>query len=140
MERLFREAQGNDVAVSVILFDVDHFKSINDSLGHEQGDQVLKSLCERVRLVTRKSDLLCRMGGEEFTLVCPSSTLDDTVVLAEKLREAIGATPLSGLGKVTCSFGVAVWVSSESLDQLFKQVDQAMYRAKAKDCNRVMRV
>lgn len=137
MDRLLLEASTQQRPLSLIMFDVDHFKSINDNWGHHWGDIVLKSLCTRVGAATRKTDLLCRTGGEEFALICPYSGLDDTERLAEKLRALVSTDPFGELGQVTCSFGVAQWSALESFDAFVRRVDAAMYGAKAGGRDRV---
>jgi len=131
MERLLTEANVRYQPLSLIMFDIDHFKYINDRWGHQCGDNVLKSLCTRIRSSTRKTDLLCRTGGEEFALICPDSELDDTRLLAEKLRALISTLPFDETGQVTCSFGVATWIPSESFDAFVRRADSAMYSAKS---------
>ncbi|KPA92100.1 diguanylate cyclase (GGDEF) domain-containing protein [Pseudomonas asplenii] len=131
MESLLVEATVHYRPLSLIMFDVDHFKQINDRYGHQWGDNVLKSLCTRIRSATRKTDLLCRTGGEEFALICPDTELDDTRLLAEKLRALISNLPFDDIGQVTCSFGVATWTPSESFDAFVRRADTAMYRAKS---------
>ncbi|MCP1445542.1 diguanylate cyclase (GGDEF)-like protein [Pseudomonas sp. GGS8] len=131
MERLLIEANVQYRPLSLIMFDVDHFKHINDRWGHQCGDNVLKSLCTRIRSATRKTDLLCRTGGEEFALICPDSELNDTRLLAEKLRALINTLPFDDIGQATCSFGVATWIPSESFDAFIRRADTAMYSAKS---------
>lgn len=137
MERLLVEASVHSQPLSLIMFDIDHFKSINDRKGHQCGDNVLKSLCARIRSATRKADLLCRTGGEEFALICPGSDLNDTQLLAEKLRALISTQPFDEAGQVTCSFGVATWTPSESFDAFIRRADSAMYNAKSKGRDQV---
>ncbi|WP_223488755.1 diguanylate cyclase [Pseudomonas sp. A-RE-19] len=131
MERLLIEANVQYRPLSLIMFDVDHFKHINDRWGHQCGDNVLKSLCTRIRSATRKTDLLCRTGGEEFALICPDTELNDTRLLAEKLRALISTLPFDDIGQATCSFGVATWIPSESFDAFIRRADTAMYSAKS---------
>jgi len=131
MEHLLIEANVQYRPLSLIMFDVDHFKHINDRWGHQCGDNVLKSLCTRIRSATRKTDLLCRTGGEEFALICPDSQLNDTRLLAEKLRALISNLPFDDIGQATCSFGVATWIPSESFDAFIRRADTAMYSAKS---------
>ena len=137
MECLLIEANTQYQPLSLIMFDVDHFKRINDSRGHQCGDNVLKALCTRIRSATRKTDLLCRTGGEEFALICPGSELHDTKRLAEKLRAVVSALPFEEAGQVTCSFGVAAWMPSESFDTFIRRADSAMYSAKSKGRDQV---
>lgn len=131
MERLLIDANVQYRPLSLIMFDVDHFKHINDRWGHQCGDNVLKSLCARISSATRKTDLLCRTGGEEFALICPDSELSDTKQLAEKLRALISTLPFDEVGQATCSFGVATWIPSESFDAFIRRADTAMYSAKS---------
>lgn len=131
MARLLIEANVQHRPLSLIMFDVDHFKHINDRWGHQCGDKVLQALCARIGSATRQTDLLCRTGGEEFALICPDSELDHTRLLAEKLRALINTQPFEDSGRVTCSFGVATWIASESFDAFIRRADTAMYRAKA---------
>ncbi|MFJ2356867.1 GGDEF domain-containing protein [Pseudomonas sp. MWU12-2115] len=83
-----------------------------------------------MRSATRKTDLLCRTGGEEFALICPDTELNDTRLLAEKLRALISTVPFDDVGQVTCSFGVATWIPAESFDAFIQRADTAMYSAK----------
>jgi diguanylate cyclase (GGDEF)-like protein len=131
MARLLIEANVQHQPLSLIMFDIDHFKYINDRWGHQCGDNVLKSLCTRIRSATRKTDLLCRTGGEEFALICPDSELNDARLLAEKLRVLISTQPFDETGQVTCSFGVATRNPSESFDDFIRRADSAMYSAKS---------
>ncbi|MBM9485415.1 diguanylate cyclase [Pseudomonas sp. ICBG1301] len=137
MARLLIEANIQRQPLSLIMFDIDHFKLINDRKGHLCGDKVLRLLCARISAAIRKSDLLCRTGGEEFALICPSSELNDAGKLAEKLRLLISALPFEEAGQVSCSFGVATWAPPESFEDLMRRVDAAMYAAKSGGRDRV---
>lgn len=121
---------------SLLLIDIDHFKRVNDTFGHLAGDAVLKELAKRATAVLRATDLVYRWGGEEFIVLLPS-TLEGATQAAEKLRQAIAATPFADVGAVTISIGVAQYRSKESLSDWTDRVDQALYRAKAKGRNRV---
>lgn len=115
---------------SVILLDVDHFKLINDQHGHDVGDRVLKGISALLRQTCRVVDSVARWGGEEFLVLCPSTALVDAAHLAELLRMRIGQLDF-GLGAVvTASFGVASHQSGQSLDDLIKSADAALYEAK----------
>ncbi|NCC41599.1 MAG: response regulator, partial [Gammaproteobacteria bacterium] len=117
--------------LSLILFDIDHFKSINDRFGHLVGDRVLIEIARRVRLDLRGVDMLARWGGEEFTILLPNCCLADAVKLAEKLRALMADTPFAEAGAVTSSFGVADWAQGDDLDRWVKRADEALYAAKA---------
>ncbi|WDU64105.1 GGDEF domain-containing protein [Pseudomonas poae] len=122
MARLLIESRDGALALCVVMFDIDHFKRINDCFGHLQGDRVLRQLSQMIRSTTRSSDILCRTGGEEFILICPNTTLGAAGQMAEKLRQTIGAGSFADVGHVTCSFGVVEWQTWESLDHLLSEL------------------
>jgi diguanylate cyclase (GGDEF)-like protein/PAS domain S-box-containing protein len=123
--------------LSLILFDIDHFKRINDTFGHQAGDRVLIQLALLVGGAIRAIDLFARWGGEEFVLLVPNCDLDAGRVLAEKLRMLVEKQPFADVGHVTCSFGVAEYVAGDGMDSLIKKVDDCLYHAKACGRNRV---
>jgi diguanylate cyclase (GGDEF)-like protein/PAS domain S-box-containing protein len=123
--------------LSLLLFDIDHFKDINDAHGHQIGDQVLVELVRRVGEHVRITDLVGRWGGEEFVVIVPRCGIDEAQPLAEKLRDLIAATPFPGVGSVTISIGAAELGVGETLDDLFRRVDTALYAAKASGRNTV---
>ena len=125
--------------LSLVMFDVDHFKSINDRFGHEAGDVVLVTLCQRVALRLRKADVFCRLGGEELVVLCPGSSVEQAMQLAEALWQALRSQPMEGVGVVTASFGVAGWRIGETADDLMCKVDRAVYRAKRQGRDRLER-
>jgi diguanylate cyclase (GGDEF)-like protein len=121
------------------MFDLDRFKSINDTFGHQAGDAVLSKFCDVARTVVRPNDLFGRFGGEEFACLMPGMSLRVASALAEDIRAAFAATPIAiGSEKVTVTVSIGVAMSNEidrSLDQLFTAADRALYRAKAKGRN-----
>lgn len=123
-------------ALSLILFDLDRFKHVNDTFGHGVGDTVLKSVASTVRDQLRVSDALVRWGGEEFIVLCPDTTLAGATILAEKIRRAVEAQALPQVGMVTISLGVAQHQQAETLDAWITRADGAMYRAKERGRNR----
>ncbi len=123
--------------VSVLLFDLDHFKHVNDQYGHAAGDQVLRDVSEIVRQCIRLSDEFGRWGGEEFLIIAFETDLEQAQRLAERLRSAFIKNRFGTVGTVTASFGVAMYQKDESADQLVMRVDQALYLAKANGRNRV---
>ncbi len=123
--------------LSLVLFDIDHFKAINDRFGHAAGDRVLVELARWVRGQLRESDGLGRWGGEEFLVLMPHSTGEEARQLAEKLRRLVAETPIEDVGTVTGSFGVAQRRPLESAESWFRRVDGALYRAKQAGRNRV---
>jgi diguanylate cyclase (GGDEF)-like protein len=122
---------------SMVLLDIDHFKKINDSLGHDAGDEVLKMVAELLKTNVRKADFLARWGGEEFVLLCPNTNQLEAMAAAESLRQKIASAPNPWGAVITASFGVATLVSGD-LDLLFKSADEALYRAKNSGRNCVM--
>ena len=133
--KLFEREQST---FSLILFDIDNFKLINDTYGHLKGDEVLKSLSHFVSDNIRKSDTLARWGGEEFIILLPHTTIDKASHLAQTLREGIEELFFEEIGHITCSFGVNE-VSTESKELIFKELDLALYKAKSNGKNCVVK-
>ncbi|SDT90685.1 sensor domain-containing diguanylate cyclase [Halopseudomonas salegens] len=117
-------------AFSLLLFDIDNFKAVNDTHGHELGDQVLAKMAEVVMGALRSSDLFGRWGGEEFIVLAVETGAADAGLLAERLRVAVAETSFPPLAQVTISVGAARWQSGETRKQLIARADQAMYQAK----------
>jgi diguanylate cyclase (GGDEF)-like protein len=116
--------------LSVFILDIDHFKRVNDTYGHEAGDEVLVVLAGLIRARIRATDSLARWGGEEFVVLSPGVTLEGAAALAERLRSAAGTYEHESAGTVTASFGVAQYRAGETPDELFARADEALYRAK----------
>ncbi|MBF2098044.1 MAG: GGDEF domain-containing protein [Gloeomargaritaceae cyanobacterium C42_A2020_066] len=127
-----------DEPFGIILCDIDHFKRINDTHGHAQGDQVLREVASRFQAHLRQGDVLIRWGGEEFVVVVTGKGVDSLKVLAERLRQVIGGEPIGTVGRVTASFGVAQHRPAESRQDLFDRADQALYQAKNLGRNQVV--
>ncbi len=123
--------------LSLFILDIDHFKRVNDTYGHEAGDQVLVTLAGLLRAGIRATDSLARWGGEEFVVLSPGVTADGEAQLAERLRAAAAAHDHASVGTVTASFGVAEHSPGETPDELFARADRALYRAKDGGRNRV---
>lgn len=121
--------------LSLIFIDIDHFKRINDTYGHNVGDQVLLAFAQALSENTRTQDLLARWGGEEFVLACPDTTLENACGLAEKLRRCIEENDWPKALQVTASFGVAQMLKNESPTDFIARVDKALYVAKAQGRN-----
>jgi diguanylate cyclase (GGDEF)-like protein/PAS domain S-box-containing protein len=123
--------------LSLMLFDIDYFKRINDTFGHQVGDRVLIQLALLIDNAIRTTDLFARWGGEEFVILLPNCGLDTGRVLAEKLRMLVERQAFAEAGHVTCSFGVAEYAAGDGVDGLMKKVDACLYQAKASGRNRV---
>jgi diguanylate cyclase (GGDEF)-like protein len=136
-------AERDQHPVGLILFDLDHFKLVNDQFGHAAGDAVLRDVAQILRSRLRVYDIACRYGGEELVVVVPGTGLFGSRILAEDLRETLAAWAFREgqceLGTVTASFGVAAFPEhADSVVTLLGAADQAMYRAKARGRNRVV--
>lgn len=123
---------------SVIMLDIDHFKQINDTFGHHAGDRVLQNIAGVLQKNTRTTDVVCRWGGEEFVIICPSMKNQGAFSLAENLKELISAAKHKTVGHVTASFGVSdVGQSDTTVEEIVKRADEALYSAKASGRNKV---
>ena len=122
---------------SVIMFDIDHFKQVNDTWGHEAGDSVLREMADVVGGALRKSDRLARYGGEEFLVLSPETNAEDVLVLAERIRRVVEQHLFPQVGRVTISVGAKVAAEGEETQDLIKRADEAMYAAKNNGRNRV---
>ena len=126
-----------NIRFSVILFDIDHFKKINDTYGHAAGDQALVKLSQIVQNSVRITDVFARWGGEEFVLLLPETDLDGAKIVATNLRNLIKIQNFDEIGKLTCSFGVGEYSGNESTEEFFKRIDKALYEAKEGGRDRV---
>ncbi len=121
----------------VILLDIDHFKQINDTFGHATGDEVLVKFAEVLTKTTRKTDHLCRWGGEELMIICPETTQEQGIVLAEKIRVEIETSDFGDVGRCTASFGLTQSLRTDTEASIFNRCDQAMYHSKGNGRNLV---
>jgi len=141
---LVEEAAARGKPLSLLILDVDHFKSINDGFGHDAGDDVLREFAMRVRKSIRGIDLACRYGGEEFVVVMPETDMAVAALVAERIRRRIAGEPFpiqkgAAAVDVTISIGIAALGPAEDrADTLLKRADQALYRAKRDGRNRVV--
>ncbi len=124
--------------LGVASFDLDHFKSINDEFGHEIGDRVLTKVAQLFRAEMRESDVLARMGGEEFVALLPGDRAEEATAVAERVRERLEAARDPELPPVTVSVGVTAVVAPESLDAVLRVADHALYEAKFSGRNRTV--
>jgi two-component system cell cycle response regulator len=141
---LFEDASLRCKPLSILLIDIDHFKAVNDSHGHDAGDAVLREFATRIRCNTRGIDLACRLGGEEFVVVMPGCDRDKAFHVGERLRQCIAASPFEVGGRggalpVTASVGVAALeFAGDTPELILKRADQALYCAKRDGRNRVV--
>ncbi len=144
LRTLFEEAAQRSKPLSLLVLDIDYFKAINDSYGHDAGDSVLREFAARVRRNVRGIDLACRLGGEEFVVVMPDTDLAKAYLVGERLRQCIAASPFYvgerlGTLQVTASVGVAALEArGDTPDFMLKRADQALYCAKRDGRNRVV--
>ena len=125
---------------ALLFFDIDRFKEINDTYGHDKGDEVIRMLVDTARRNVRRGDVFCRFGGDEFLLFLREADEEAAVKVAEKLRHQIEATEIDEIGKVSVSIGVALPKEErEPIERLIARADRGLYRAKAKGRNRVER-
>jgi diguanylate cyclase (GGDEF)-like protein len=137
---LFENIQNHGGRVySLIMFDIDHFKMINDTHGHQLGDEVLKGLSKLVTSLIRETDHFARWGGEEFVVVCTDTKIEEAVVIANHLRDNIAAATFGNGVSVTCSFGLAEYKQKgkNTIKKMFNTADAALYKAKEGGRNRV---
>ncbi len=132
------EARRTGNPFSIILLDVDHFKSINDQYGHLKGDYVLKEIASILKENLRESDVVCRWGGEEFIVLCLNTDLEKANIVSEKLRRAIETQKFKGVYRITVSVGVTQWLEDDKRDTVLKRVDNSLYLAKLTGRNKVV--
>lgn len=139
LQRAVDRAERDGSAVSVVMFDLDRFKTINDTYGHATGDAVLRRSAELAQSTLRTSDEIGRFGGEEFLVVAFGADLEQGAQLAERLRSAIESDSPADRPRLTASFGVATHRAGEPLTSVIGRADDALYAAKARGRNRVLR-
>lgn len=123
--------------MSLIMFDIDHFKSVNDTFGHKCGDRVLIELSRQVSKHIRSIDIFSRWGGEEFMVLAPNTSIVGAINMAENLRVVIEQLSIEDLPSITCSFGVVEYHDGDDTHTMFARVDKALYKAKENGRNRV---
>jgi diguanylate cyclase (GGDEF)-like protein/PAS domain S-box-containing protein len=123
--------------LSIIMFDVDHFKNINDTYGHNAGDNVLREVSKKISKFIRKNDHFARWGGEEFVIMVTNTKKNNASIFAEKLRCAVEQFDVAQIGRITCSFGVADLDKTDNMESLIHKADTAMYAAKSAGRNLV---
>jgi diguanylate cyclase (GGDEF)-like protein/PAS domain S-box-containing protein len=141
LDKELAKAERKSYPVSLIMMDVDNFKRINDTYGHEAGDHLLRSLADFILTSIRSSDTACRFGGDEFVIVMPEAAIGLAYERGEKLRQGVEARPMTEAGmtdRVTISAGISVFPAhGATMEELLRSADQALYLAKSQGRNRV---
>ncbi len=132
------QARVFNTPISLILFDIDDFKKVNDTFGHNAGDNVLIQIAEIVRSMVRNSDIFARWGGEEFVILQMGTPFEGTITFAQRLRKEIESSTFKDIGQITISLGVAQYDGTGSIEAFIKKADDAMYEAKKQGKNRVV--
>jgi diguanylate cyclase (GGDEF)-like protein len=133
-----KRAHRYDRRLALVFFDLDNFKSINEEIGHLGGDAVLSEVAERLRSVVRGADIPCRVGGDEFAVILPESSLEDAERFFRRLQLAIQGQPVARIPSLGISAGMAELGRDDDATSLFRRVDQALYRAKRAGRGRIM--
>lgn len=140
LQEYLNEFRRIDKPVGLMIMDLDHFKQINDTHGHDVGDEVLKQVANCLREFTRYHDVVARVGGEEFAIVAPNLDINLLHKLGDRIRDAISQLVIDAGNvrlRVTSSVGVAIWNKRETADELYKRADKLLYSAKRQGRNRV---
>lgn len=122
---------------SIMMIDIDFFKSINDTFGHQKGDEILKNLSELMKKNFRNTDSIGRWGGEEFIIILPNTTIEEAYTSAEKLRISVQENLVTSTNAVTISIGIGTFLANETVDEVLCRIDAALYDAKNQGRNRV---
>ena len=141
LPQIWDEARQSHQPLSALMLDIDHFKVVNDEFGHDAGDTLLQEFANILQLFCRRSDIICRFGGEEFLIVLPDTRLTTALQVAERIRSTLASRHMQALGQkhqLTVSIGVAEMTAAQhSIEALIKAADQALYQAKHHGRNRV---
>ena len=126
-----------NVDFSIILLDIDNFKSVNDTYGHDVGDYVLQTIAKTLRTHIRITDIIGRWGGEEFLIICNNTNLDNSKILAENIRKIVENIKFDKVGNKTISLGLSEFQKDDDVKSIFKRADDALYEAKTTGKNKV---
>ncbi len=137
LDQEIKKVERNDKSFSMVMLDIDHFKKINDTHGHDTGDYVLKRMTNLIRENIRDVDILSRYGGEEFVIILPERNLKVAIAVAERIRKVIESACFDKVGQITISAGVSDFMQGDNRESVFKKADNALYIAKNGGRNRV---
>jgi diguanylate cyclase (GGDEF)-like protein len=134
---IINEYTKDDNLLFLSILDIDFFKKVNDTYGHDVGDKVLKQFVNVIQKSSRKDDLLIRWGGEEFLLLTKVKSIDNAKKVLENIRNAISQASFEGIKHITCSIGATNYKENENIEESFKRADDALYEAKNNGRNQV---
>ena len=137
LEQEIKRVERYDRALSIVMLDIDHFKRVNDTYGHDTGDYVLRRITEIIKENVRITDTLARYGGEEFVIILPETDVRGASRLIERMRKTIEKTSLDSVGIITISAGIAVYMGGDNCKSMITRADKALYLAKEEGRNRV---
>lgn len=140
LKEYLHEFRRIDRPVGLMILDLDHFKLVNDTYGHDAGDEVLRSVAKCLKSMTRYHDVVARLGGEEFAVVAPNMDIELLQRVADRMRKAIAALSIETSGvqlNVTSSVGLALWDKEETAEEFYRRADKQLYEAKRQGRNRV---
>ena len=140
LKEYLQEFRRIDRPVGLMILDLDHFKQVNDTYGHDAGDEVLRSVAKCLKSMTRYHDIVARLGGEEFAIVAPNMDLELLQRVADRMRKAIASLAIETGGmqlNVTSSVGLALWNKEETAEEFYRRADKQLYEAKRQGRNRV---
>jgi diguanylate cyclase (GGDEF)-like protein/PAS domain S-box-containing protein len=136
LSQAFEHTKKEHQLFGLVMFDIDHFKKVNDSYGHQVGDDILKAISKNIKEVIREEDFFARWGGEEFMLILKTSKIDELKLIVSKIQERIKTTDFSPVPAITLSFGLGIAKEEDTKESLLKRVDNALYKAKENGRNR----
>ena len=131
-------AQRYNKNFSLIIFDIDHFKNVNDTYGHLKGDEVIVAVADTALKNIRKNDFVARWGGEEFIVLLPETAISSAELIAENLKKSIENIKVEGVENVSASFGVTQYIKNDDEKTIVKRADEALYEAKKTGRNKVI--
>lgn len=140
LKEYLHEFRRIDRPVGLMILDLDHFKQVNDTYGHDAGDEVLRSVAKCLKSMTRYHDVVARLGGEEFAIVAPNMDIELLQRVADRMRKAIAALSIETAGSqlnITSSVGLALWDKQETAEEFYRRADKQLYEAKRQGRNRV---
>ncbi|MBC8238319.1 MAG: diguanylate cyclase [Helicobacteraceae bacterium] len=135
-DEILRSQRYNNT-LSIVLIDIDNFKSFNDTFGHLIGDEILIMMAQNVKIQLRENDIFARWGGEEFVILFKETSVAEAKIVSEKLRDKIQKTKHASAGSITASFGITEYIDGDTVKSILKRCDEALYRAKVNGRNRV---